>query len=332
METIMARKRRLEENLAELNNLRADPTSGPAIARLRKALAGKTHHLAAEAARIAGEFEIQQLEGDLVSAFERFMVNPSKADPGCAAKTAIAEALYRIGCHQENLFLRGIRHIQLEPVYGGKEGTAAKLRVACALGLVRMDYPEVMLELADLLADAKLDARIGAVRAIAYAQQDAGLPLLRFKALVGDEDIRVLYECFGALLKLSPESSMPFVAGFLHDDDLAVCEAAAIALGESRLAQAFDALKTGWEKAPDPALRRTELLAIAMLRHEQAVDFLLSLVADASPAIASDAVAALGMYQRDEGLWRQVQQLVEARGDVDLSQAISALTHGRAAG
>jgi HEAT repeat protein len=316
----MTKRRRLEERLAELNALRADPTSGPAMARLRQALASKTHHLAAKAARMAGEFEIGQLGDDLVSAFERFMVNPSKSDEGCVAKTAIAEALYRIGYDQESLFLRGIRHIQLEPAYGGKEDTAARLRVTCALGLVRTNTPEVMIELAHLLADAELDARIGAVRAIAYAQQDAGVPLLRFKALIGDEDTRVMYECFGALLQLAPESSLPFVAGFLDDDDVAVCEAAAIALGESRLDKAFDVLKIGWEKTLHPALRRTGLLAIAMLRHERAIDFLLSVVADASPASASDAIVALEMYRRDEQLWQRVQQLVEARGDIALNR------------
>jgi len=315
----MTKRRRLEESLAELNALRADPTSGPALAKLRQALASKTNHLAAEAARIAAEFQIESLEGDLASAFDRFMANPAKADPGCTAKAAIAEALYRIGYDQESLFLRGIHHIQLEPVYGGREDTAASLRAACALGLVRMRYPEAMLELAGLLADAELDARVGAVRAIANAQQDASLPLLRFKALIGDEEVRVLYECFGALLALSPESSLPFVARFLEADDAAVCEAAAIALGESRLGEAFDLLKTGWEKTLDPGLRHTALLAMAMLRHERAIDFLLSLVADAPPASASDAVAALEMYRRDELLWPRVEQLINARDDVNLS-------------
>lgn len=319
----MTRRRGLEERLAELNALRADPTSSPALKKLRKALVSKTNHLVAGAAQIVGEFEIERLESDLVLAFERFMDNPSKTDVNCEAKTAVAEALYKIGNDQEDVFLRGIRHVQLEPGYGGREDTAARLRVVCAMGLVRMNYPQVMIELARLLADPMLDARIGAVRAIAYTQQDAGVPLLRFKALIGDEDTRVLYECFAALLRLTPKASLPFVASFLDDDDMAICEAATMALGESRLPEAFDVLKMGWEKALDPALCRTTLLAIAMLRHKEAIDFLLSLVADASPTHARDALTALEMYQRDEQLWRRIQQLVDARDDIDIPQAIS---------
>jgi len=317
----MARqKQHLEAQLAELNKLRVNPISEAAIEKLRQALASKTNHVTAKAAKIIGEYEIEQLEGDLVSAFERFIAKPWKADEGCAAKTAIADALYRMGCRQEKLYLQGIRHIQLEPVFGGKEDTAAKLRVVCALGLVRMNYPQVMTELADLLADPELDTRIGAVRAIKYSGQEAGIPLLRFKARVGDENAEVLHECFTVLLALSPESSLPFVAGFLDDDEMTVCEAAALALGESRLAEAFDILKASWEKRLDPNLRQTEMLAMALLRHEKAMDFLLSLVADRSPAMARDALVALSMYREDEEVWRRIERLVEARGDIDLDQ------------
>jgi len=315
----MTKRRGLEERLAELNDLRGDPSSDLAIEKLRQALASKINHLAAEAATITGESEIRQLEDDLIEAFDRFMLDPAKTDPLCVAKTAIAEALYRLGARRESLFLRGIHHVQLEPGFGRKEDAAAKLRVACAMGLVRSNYRDVMIELADLLADEETDARIGAVRAIGYAQQGAGVPLLRFKSLIGDPETRVSYECFSSLLRLSPESSLPFVARFLNAEDVAVSKVAALALGESQLTEAFYVLKAGWESATDDALRRAELLAIAMLRHERAIDFLLSLVADASPADARDGLTALEIHRRDEELWARVEQIVKAREDVDLS-------------
>jgi hypothetical protein len=174
-----------------------------------------------------------------------------------------------------------------------------------------------MVELAHLLADRMLDARIAAVRAIAYAHQEASEPLLRFKVLVGDDDYSVLYECFGTLLKLAPESSLPFVAGFLWDERLPVAESAALALGESRLAQAFEFLKAAWEKTLDPHLRCAELLSIATLRHERAIEFLLSLVADGTPTGAREALAALEMYRHDRDLWRRVRRLVDERDDVE---------------
>lgn len=323
----MPRTRDLEASLAALTDLRSGPMSDSALEQLRKALASKTNLLVARAAQIVGESEIEGFEADLAQAFERLLASPSKADKGCLAKISVAEALYRLGYGQESLFLQGISHIQLDPVYGGKEDTAAKLRVMCAMGLVRMNYPQAMIELARLLADSELDARIGAVRAVAYARQDSGVPLLQFKVLVGDEDSRVLYECFGALLRLSPESSLAFVGGFLDDQDVTVCEAAAIALGESRQEEAFDFLKVAWEKTLDHAVRSAELCAIAMLRHEQAIDFLLSLVADESPAITRSAIAALEMYRRDEKIWLRIEQIVTARGDINLSQIVGDSSH-----
>ena len=72
----------------------------------------------------------------------------------------------------------------------------------------------------------------------------------------------------------------------------------------------------------DPVLRRTELLAMALLRHEVAIDFLLSLIAAGSATAAREAVAALDMYRGDQQVWRRVKQQVETRGDVDLRQEV----------
>jgi HEAT repeat protein len=318
----MAKTSSLKKGLEELAELRADPRSPDAIEKIRQALNDTHNHLAATAARIVGEVKLESFDDLLVQAFERFMENPLKTDKGCAAKKAIAEALFQMGSHQEDLFLQGIRHVQLEPVYGGQEDTAAELRYVSAMGLVNTGYPDVMLELAHLLADKVLDARIGAIRAIAYARQDAGIPLLRFKALIGDEDPRVVYECFRALLDLSPRDSLPFVASFFDHDDPAVAESAALVLGESRLPEALDVLREGWENSLNQDLRRFILLAIAMLRYEEAIDFLLSLIANESQGIAQDAIEALEMYQEDVQIWGKVKEITESRDDIDLSAAV----------
>jgi HEAT repeat protein len=311
-------KKALEARLSELHALRSNPTAEESIEELRQALGEKSNHVVAAAAKIVSEYRIDQLEEALVNSFDRFMHDPLKVDPGCVAKAAIAEALYRIDAYQEALFLQGIRHVQLEPVYGGKEDTGARLRVACGMGLVSMGYPEVIVELAGLLADRELDARIGAVRAIASSRQDAGIPLLRFKALIGDEDPRVLLECFNALLMMSPETSLSFVGGFLEDDNVAVCEAAAVAMGESQLQGAFEFLKNGLDSVLDSGLRRAELLAIAMLRHEDGLEFLFSLLAEESQSIVQDVLFALEMYREDRAIWNRVEKIVSTRNDVQL--------------
>lgn len=312
----MAKNRRIEEQLAALRALRSAASGEETVEKLGQALAGKSSFLAAEAALIAGERKLKPLEGALVSVFERLLVDGVKNDPNCTAKTAIAGALYQIGCTQEAVFLAGLRHCQMEPVYGGREDTAAGLRAACAVGLVRCGYPHTMVELAHLLADPQVEARLGAVRAIAYAQNPAGLPLLHYKALCGDAEARVLYECFAALLQLSQAEGIEFIAGFVDETKGAVCEAAILALGESRLAEAFPVLRAAWERITQPGIRRALLLAAAMLRHEQAVEFVLVVAAEATAATAAAAVEALGIYRNDPRIWGKVERLLARRTDL----------------
>jgi len=318
----MAKARTLEQRLATLNELREDPTSDRAIKELRSALSAKSNYVVAKAAKIVGESEIGDLESELASAFGRFMKDAVKTDPGCRAKTAIADALYRIGCRDEELLLQGIRHVQMEPVYGGSVDTATELRSVCALGLVRMNYREVMIELAHLLADGEQVARVGAARALGYAEREDAVPLLRFKVLIGDREPQVLSECFIALLKIAPQSSLPFVAEFLDHRDQTVTEAAAMALGESRREEAFEILKSWWERTHYADLRRTALVAIAVLRQEQATRFLLELIAKERTLVAREAISALGMYRYDEKMRQEVAQAVEGRKDASLMRAV----------
>lgn len=310
----MAKSRKLEETLAILAQVRDEPTTETAIATLRQVLNSKYSIAVAQATKLVGEAEIHELTPDLLAAFSRLMVNPSEADTGCTAKYRIAEALYRIEYREENIFLQGIHHVQMEAVWGGKEDTAAVLRGTCALGLVRMNYPDVMSELADLLADPKPEARVAAARAIAYNDNSQGVPLLRLKLRMGDKEPQVLSECFVALLKLAPAQSLPLVASFLDAPEEQICEMAALALGESRLHEAFDRLRSWWERKTSTELRRTGLLAIAMLRNDQTLEFLLSLVAEGKSLDAKDAIAALSIYRQDSKLWQRVLQAAENRG------------------
>ena len=311
----MAKTRRLEEHLAELNILRDDPTSEQTTATLRKALLDKDSFIVSRAAEMVSEFYLQELEPTLVRAFDKFMINPGKTDPGCGAKTAIAETLYRLEAYQADVYLRGICHRQMEPVWGGQEDTAAKLRGICALGLVRMNYANVMIPLAHLLADPKADARISAARAIGYAGMDEGIPLLRFKTLTGDTHPQVLCDCFGALIKLSPESSLSFVAGFMKRDDATIVEAAALALGESQLTQAFSFLEEVWEDTFDRELRKTFLMSIALLRQEEAMVFLETLIIEGPRVHAQDALEAVSLYREEPRIWQRIEKAAAKRGE-----------------
>jgi len=311
-------RRKLEDTLAALAAARRDPGSESSLRELRQALRDKSPHAAAKAARIAGEHELGAVVPEMLAAFDRFF---AETDTGCSAKAAIAEALYRIGHEDPAPFLRGIRHVQMEPVFGGRVDTAVDLRGACALGLARLGYRDALLELADLLADPEPPVRISAARAIAYRGGEDGAPLLRLKALAGDKEPAVVSECLGALLRISPPS-VSFVAGFLRGRGAEVAEAAALALGESRLAGAFDALREWSQDVAGTARERVAFLALATLRREEAIDHLLSIVREASVRSASLAVEALGLYRGDETLRSRVTEAVETRADPSLSLAV----------
>lgn len=312
---------KLDALLEKLNQIQAQfPTEQPSeqpIAELRQILQSKYAVAVARAAKLIGRHEITELVPDLITAFDRFLTNPAKTDPNCHAKAGIADALYRLEQRAEAVFLTGIRHVQMEPVWGGQVDTAPGLREICAMGLVRMNYSDVMTELADLLADPELPARIGAARAIAYSENSQGIPLLRLRAKIGDEP-PVLAECVIALLKLDADRSLPFAASFLHAPQPQTQELVALALGESRHPGAFEPLQTWWKFNSEPDLRRTALLAIAMLRQDQPLDFLLSLITNGRNLDAHDAVAAMDLYRQDAALWERVREAAQQRGDAEL--------------
>jgi len=321
----MAKSRKLESLLAQLEQIRPDPTTSEAMLLLRQLLTSKQPVAIAQAATLIAEAEHYDLIPDLVAAFEWAMTKPSERDPGCTAKLKLADALYRLDYSNEDLFLRGIRHVQRHPVWGGSDDTAAPLRSVCALGLVRMNYPDVMSELADLLADPEPDARIGAARAIAYTGNLSGVPLLRLRIKLGDSAL-VLSDCFLALLHLSPtQSSIDLVRSFLaiqpqaeHRESTEIAEVAALAFGESRLSEAFDILRTWWHSICIPELRQTGLIAFALLRNDEAVSFLLSLIQGGALVDAKDSITALSVYREDQALWQRVRERIEQRGEPSL--------------
>jgi HEAT repeat protein len=310
----MARKvSSLEEQLDRLAELRSQPPSAEGLAEAAKCLASKMNLVAAKAARIAGEWQAAELTPELVAAFDRFMVKPAITDKRCAAKIEIVKALCKLEYPSPPVFRRGLRHVQMEPTWGGSVDTAAEVRALSAMGLAQTDYPDALDEILPLLLDTERDARIGAVRAIGASGLPGGVLLLRLKALSGDEP-DVLGECFAALLRAAPAPSPEFVAQFLDHREEAVAEAAALALGDSRLEGAFAILRDALERTRAlPVRRRTLLLAIALLRRENSIDYLLDLVRNGEGQISGDAVAALAMYDKDPNLRERLERALQAR-------------------
>jgi hypothetical protein len=82
----------------------------------------------AKAAALAAAHDLLDLREDLARALARLLELSFKADPGSAAKSALAEALDRLAHPDHELFLRASRHVQWEPVWGGRVDAAADLR------------------------------------------------------------------------------------------------------------------------------------------------------------------------------------------------------------
>src|SRR5205823_9291390 len=129
-------KKRFEEQLAALEELRESAGAPSTVDSLRKALANRNNYIAAKAAKIAAELGLKALIPDLLTTFDFFFIDPVKSDPLCWAKNALVQALAALGHDEAAAFIRGLRHIQMEPVWGGQEDTAAALRGNSALALV----------------------------------------------------------------------------------------------------------------------------------------------------------------------------------------------------
>jgi hypothetical protein len=122
----MAKKLDLDATLARLRVLRGAPDTDATLVELREILKNKSSHAVAKAAELSGELSLDALEPDLVAAFGRFMEKPEKTDKGCRAKSAIAEALHQLDHDEADIYLCGVRHVQMEPVWGGKADTAPR--------------------------------------------------------------------------------------------------------------------------------------------------------------------------------------------------------------
>jgi HEAT repeat protein len=306
----MRRRDPTEDALNSLSELRRQPD----FEQLRAFLSNRSNLVAAKAAKIAGDLGIAELVPDLAATFHRLMANPSKLDKGCAAVTAIVAALYSMDYDSADVYLQGVRHVQMEASYGPPVDAAAQLRGDSALGLVRTRHPDALFEVVRLLADKEPRARMGAARAIGSVAGETGELLLLLKALAGDSEPDVLGECFSGMLASGSERSLSFVRGHLDHEDQAIAEAAILALGASRLPGAIDALREKWGRTAHGAIRKTLLLALATARQDSALEFLLSLVAEGDARVASEVTTALRTYRNEERVRKALEEALEKRG------------------
>jgi HEAT repeat protein len=274
----MAGRESLDDKLAAIRELRGQFLSPEQIAILRKRIGDKSNLVVAAAAAITGENTLYDLAKELELAFDRFLVNPLKDDKLCRAKIAVVEALDKLEHRNPDVFLKAARHIQFEPVWGESEDSAPPLRAAALIALARAEGTHSLPVLADALADPAKDVRIAAAVALGAVGGEAAGLLLRFKVRIGDKDPDVFSASLLGLLTVNPKENLPIVAEFFKPGNEITCEAAAMALGNSRLAEALDQLKECYQRCDSRELRQHVLLAVAILRRPAAIDYLIELV------------------------------------------------------
>lgn len=308
-------KEAFERKLDELAALRAASSPESAVEPLQKALKDRSNYLVSKAAALAGELRLTVLAPDLLRAFDRFMESPVKTDPQCWAKDAIVKALKDLGHDDPAVFLRGIVHVQMEPVYGGSVDTALTLRGSCALALVAcaLDRQTILTRLVDLLAD-QTPVRIDAIRALGQCPGHDTALLLRLKALLGDEASEVSGACFDVLLEIAPGESVPFVARFLGAKNPEVQVEAAAALAASLEPAAIEALKQCFAGRGEVELKMAILRALAGSRQIAGAEFLLSVVEESTSAHAVIAIQSLATGRFRDDFRARLEAAVRDRG------------------
>jgi hypothetical protein len=302
------------------------------LSGVRKALADRNNYVVAKAAAIVAERYATDAVPELLAAYDRFFKDAAATDPLVTAKGAIALALKELDYREPGPFLRGIVHVQLEPVWGKLEDHAGPLRVACAHALAACDMDGVqrLALLVDRLADDDAAVRREAVRAVGGLGGHEAVLLLRLKALTGDAAADVLGECFAALLDLEPDAAVAFVERFLEkpaSDDVAV-EAIA-ALAASRIPAAFALVRRCYAGAIALDRRRAIVLSCAASPLPEAAEFLLTVLGDEGEALAVEALTALAAGRHRNDIRERAGDIVERRGRKELRAAYAREFRGR---
>ncbi len=317
----MAGKRKFDEQLAGLDALRQlDPAHR--VEPLRQALASRNNFIVAKAADLVREGQLNELVSELLSAFDRFFDNPIKSDPQCWAKNSISRALAAFEHQDPEVFLRGMRHLQLEPVFGGSSDSAGTLRATCALALVqcrRLPDSELLPPLIDLLSDKEQVVQVAAVQAIENVGASASSMLLRQRAILGSCEPEVLGASYAGILRLEGLAAMPWVSRFLKAGDEAASEAA-LAIAGTHSLESFHVLRECFDHTADPWFRSVLLSAIALTRQDVAVTFLFDLVRTESMQ-AEAAIEAILRSAPPEETVKRLEELV--KGNPRLARAFA---------
>ncbi|MDB4966126.1 MAG: uncharacterized protein JWN44_1815 [Myxococcales bacterium] len=308
----------LEAELGALSALVGDPRGEEARAALLAGLRSKRAPVAARAARLVREHRIDGLEAELKDAFDRFMRDPVKSDPGCQAKLAVLEALDYGESMDSAPFVRAVGHVQLE----GAPDTAGGVRARGVLALARMGYADFDLIVAQLLTDRLTAVRHAALEGLAHRGDRAGAALAQLKISVGDDEPVVTLAAMSALLVLAPEWALAELRAIVGGKDAEARELAAVTLGQSRTDGALSVLLSALERCIRSEDREALLRGIGLHRSERALDAMLAVIAEAGPVDAKVAIESLVARRFEPGILARVRSATEANERAPLAALV----------
>jgi HEAT repeat protein len=318
----MPSARGVDRQIEEVARLASEGPTPKGKQALAGFLGSKSNLVAARAAEVVRKWAAPEFVENLLDLWDRCFLDPVKTDKGCLAKLAVVEALDAIGHDDLGPFLRGARHVQLEPAYGPPVDSAAELRVACAEILASRGYPDIYVLLADHLMDDEPGVRGAAGDLLSRLGGERAELLLRMRIHAGEDHTENYAAYFRGLLELSPELSVPLVESHCHHENPAVAEEAILALGESRLPEAFPILKSLFSTTVLAEARRVIVLAISLLRLPEAVGFLEEVVREGDSTSARLAVEGMGIYRGSPEIIGSIRAAAEARGDHGLVEVL----------
>ncbi len=310
--------RSFERELAVLEAMSGRVLEAIDTERVRRALSNENNYLVAKAARIVGDQKLSLLLPEVLAAYERFFEDAVKRDPQCWAKNALIKTLVKLGCRDAAVYLRGLRHRQEEPVWGGHSDTAGALRGTCTHALVGCDEltnNELLNTLLEPLLDQDKTVRMEAARAIGQVGGTSAVLLLKLRVLLRKEDPEVLGACFSSLLGMEgadKAATIALVADFLDDGEEAAAEAA-YALAETHEPAALAALIARRGHGADVWFSSVLDNAIALSRLAEGMDFLLGVI-ERDVRQAASAIEAISRVYRSAEVRERVAAAVERSG------------------
>jgi hypothetical protein len=234
---------------------------------------------------------------ELLAAVDRLAEDGLKRDKRCLGVTACLTALDAASHDDDGLFLRFSTYTQHEPVWGGSEDTAGPVRIVCAQALFRLNHRELGRLLCDLLADPLPTVRSAAAQLLGQDGSPASRLLLRLKLRLGDSHEDVTADVLTALMAADPRATLDLAVQRLDDESPVIADAAAVALGQSRLDAALEPLRLAFRSCDDPPRLPVYATAIAVLRSEAAIDTLIAIARERDRARAKAAIAALDLHR-----------------------------------